>query len=193
MAPVPRHAVFGAITASPDAVHVANWVTDSGDDQAIDFVIVDKKNATVLVFDANARLLASTPVLLGHAAGDLSVTGIGKKPIAQIKPEERTTPAGRFIAERGRNATGEDVVWIDYDAAVSMHRVRATDPKERRLERLASPSIEDNRISWGCINVPVAFYDTYLQPLFARTRAVVYVLPEVLPVRQVFASYDVAA
>ena len=101
--------------------------------------------------------------------------------------------AGRFLAERGRNTSGEDVVWVDYDAAVSMHRVRTTNAKERRLERLATPTVEDNRISYGCINVPVAFYNSHIKPAFAKHRAVVYVLPEVKPVQQVFGSYDVAA
>jgi hypothetical protein len=186
-----RLADFGAVTPSPDARHVANWVADSRDNHAIGFVIVDKKFAAVHVFDGEARLVGSTPVLLGYAAGDHSVAGVGQKKIEDIRPEERTTPAGRFIAQRGVNHTGEDVVWIDYEAAVSMHRVRATNPAERRLERLATPGIEDNRISWGCINVPVAFYDEHISPLFARYRAAVYVLPEVLPVREVFASYDV--
>lgn len=186
-----RLADFGASSPSPDARHVANWVADSRDNHAIGFVIVDKKFAAVHVFDSDARLLGTTPVLLGHAPGDHSVAGIGKKKIEDIRPEERTTPAGRFIAQRGVNHTGEDVVWIDYEAAVSMHRVRATNPAERRLERLASPTIEDNRISWGCINVPVAFYEEHIAPLFASHRAAVYVLPEVLPVREVFASYDV--
>ena len=39
------------------------------------------------------------------------------------------------------------MVWVDYDAAVSMHRVRTTNAAERRLARLASPGIDDNRIS----------------------------------------------
>lgn len=103
---------------------------------------------------------------------------IGTRAIADILPHERTTPAGRFIAERGRNADGEDVIWIDYDAAVSMHRVRANDPLERRLQRLASPTPRDNRISYGCINVPAAFYDRWLAPLVVAARPVVYVLPE---------------
>lgn len=133
-------------------------------------------------------------MLLGAAPGDDSVEGIGARPISDVRPEERTTPAGRFVAERGRNALGEDVVWVDYAAAVSMHRVRATDPKERRLERLASPTVDDNhRISYGCINVPVAFYEAYVQPTFARYRGVVYVLPEFRSARQVFGTYDVAA
>jgi hypothetical protein len=189
----PLFADFGTVIPSPDARHVADWAADSGNHANTDFVIVDKKFAHVYVFDAHARLRASTPVLLGAAPGDQSVEGIGSRPIAEVRPEERTTPAGRFVAERGRNALGEDVVWVDYDAAVSMHRVRTTTASERRLERLATPSIADNRISYGCINVPVAFFETYIASTFARQRAVVYVLPEVRPVREVFGSYDVAA
>ena len=97
------------------------------------------------------------------------------------------------MAERGSNASGEDVVWVDYDAAVSMHRVRSTVEAERRLQRLATPTIADNRISYGCINVPVAFYEATVRPIFQTQRAIVYVLPETKPVQQVFGSYDVAA
>jgi len=189
----PRHADFGAELPSPDARHLADWVADSGDNLGADFIVVDKKQARVYVFAADARLRGATPVLLGSAPGDDSVPGIGSRPLAEVRPDERTTPAGRFVAERGRNSLGEDVVWIDYDAAVSMHRVRDTVPSERRLERLATPSIDDNRISYGCINVPVEFFEAMIRPTFAVRRAIVYVLPEVKPVRQVFGSHDVAA
>jgi hypothetical protein len=74
-----------------------------------------------------------------------------------------------------------------------MHRVLTTNPEDRRLERLATPTVDDNRISFGCINVPTAFYETYIRPTFATHRAVVYVLPEVKSVQQVFGSYDVTA
>ena len=188
----PRFADFAGESASPDARHLADWVADSRDNANLDFVIVDKKYARVYVFNADARLRGATPVLLGAAPGDDSVPGIGSRPIADIREEERTTPAGRFLAQRGRNATLEDVVWIDYEAAVSMHRVRATDPAERRLERLASATVDDNRISWGCINVPVAFFEEIVQPVFAQRKALVYVLPEEKAVQQVFGSYDVA-
>ncbi len=82
---------------------------------------------------------------------------------------------------------------MDYDAAVSMHRVLTTEPKERRSERLATPSVDDKRISYGCINVPVAFYERYIRPAFDDRRALVYVLPEVKSLQQVFGSYDVAS
>jgi hypothetical protein len=193
VAGAPRLADFGTETTSPDTRHVADWIADSRDNAGLDFVIVDKKYARMYIFDADARLRASTPVLLGAARGDDLVPGIGSRPIAEVRPEERTTHAGRFIAERGRNLRGEDVVWVDYDAALSMHRVLTTNPKDRRLERLATPTVDDNRISFGCINVPTAFYETYIRPTFATHRAVVYVLPEVKSVQQVFGSYDVTA
>ena len=119
--------------------------------------------------------------------------GWGRGQSLRFGPDERTTPAGRFVSERGHNALSEDVISVDYDAAVSMHRVRTTNPAERRLERLATSTIDDKRISYGCINVPVAFYEGYIRPLFAVRAAVVYVLPEVKSVQYVFGSYDVAA
>ena len=186
-----RLANFGGHKVSSDARYLAHWIADSRDNVASEFVIVDKKGAAVYVFDADARLRATSPVLLGSAVGDASAPDIGERPLALVLPEERTTPAGRFVAERGHNARGEDVVWVDYDAAVSMHRVLTTNPKERRLERLATLSVDDNRISFGCINVPVAFYEASIRPIFAARRALVYVLPDVLPVQQVFGSYDV--
>lgn len=182
---------FGAISPSKDARRLADWVAQTRDNGDAEFMIVDKRNAKVYVFDATARLRGTSPVLLGAAKGDHSVPGIGSRPISQVRPEERTTPAGRFVAERGRNHKGEDVVWVDYDAAVSMHRVRATNPTERRLQRLATPTIADNRISYGCINVPVSFYETYVSPTVSKKRAIVYVLPEVKPIKQVFGSLDI--
>jgi hypothetical protein len=186
-----RLADFGTESPSPDARHLANWIADSRDNADTDFIIVDKHDARAYVFDAEARLRGASPVLLGAAVGDESVPDIGSRPIAEVRPEERTTPAGRFLAERGRNLNGEDVVWVDYDAAVSMHRVRATKPSERRLERLATPTVDDNRISYGCINVPVDFYESHVRPLFVTRRALVYVLPETKSVQEVFGSYDV--
>ena len=190
-----RHALadFGSISPSKEARRLANWVAHTHDNGNADFMIVDKRHAKVYVFDASAKLRGASPVLLGAAKGDDSVPGIGSRPLSQVRPEERTTPAGRFVAERGRNLKGEDIVWVDYDAAVSMHRVRASNPTERRLERLATPTIADNRISYGCINVPVSFYESHVKPTVAKQRVIVYVLPEVKSMQQVFGSLDIAS
>ncbi len=140
----------------------------------------------VHVFDAVGKPRGSSPVLLGLTVGDDSVPGIGERKMSDIRPAERTTPAGRFVSEPGRNLQGEDIVWIDYEAAVSMHRVRASNKADRRLQRLATPTPADNRISYGCVNVPAAFYDALIKPVFGVKPAVVYVLPETRPASAVF-------
>jgi hypothetical protein len=109
---------------SADASTLLGWVTASGDHRGQPFMVIDKRQARLWVLDGQARVMASTPVLLGLAPGDHTVPGIGERPLEQVRPDERTTPAGRFGIEPGRNLDGEDILWIDYDAAVSMHRVR---------------------------------------------------------------------
>ena len=174
--------------ASAQARQLVRWVMQSGDNKGLPFAVIDKKNARVTVLTASGQARGSSPVLLGLARGDNSVPGIGERKMADIRPEERTTPAGRFLAEHGRNANGEDIVWIDYDAAVSMHRVRANNKAERRLERLATPTPADNRISYGCVNVPAAFYERVIMNTFDVQYAVVYVLPDVKSLSTVFAA-----
>ena len=191
--PSPAHASDSrAATPSPqpsaDAQTVAAWAVAERDTHGLPFLIVDKRRATVSAFDASGRLLGSAPALLGLARGDDSVPGIGERKIADIRPHERTTPAGRFAAELGSNAGGEDILWVDYDAAVSMHRVRPVKAAERRLERLASATPADNRISYGCINIPAAFYDDVVKPLFVPRNGIVYVLPDTKPLAAVFGA-----
>lgn len=183
--PQPQLDLAGQVV-STDVLRLALWVLQSVDNRQRPFAVVDKKEARLLVFAASGRLLGSSAVLLGYAAGDDSVVGIGERPIAAVRPQERTTPAGRFDAEPGRNALGEQVLWVDYDAAVSMHRVRLSNPAEQRLARLDSPHAQARRISYGCINLPVAFFEQVLWPNLGAQRGVVYVLPEIKPLAEVF-------
>jgi hypothetical protein len=187
----PRRADFAGELASVEARHVAHWAVASADHRGLPFIIVDKVQARVFVFDAQGRLLGAAPALLGLARGDDSVPGIGERPMSAIRPEERTTPAGRFVAALDHNLRGEDILWVDYDAAISLHRVVTGNAAEQRLQRLASATPEDNRISYGCINVPARFYEQVVRPAFTGTSGIVYVLPETRPARLQFASYDV--
>ena len=182
----PAPAQYGSPALSQDAREVLAWIRSSSNNAGLPFVLIDKRGAAAHVFDARGAWQASAPVLLGLARGDQSVPGIGERPMAQIAPHERTTPAGRFASEPGVNLAGEDIVWVHYDDAISLHRVRPTNPAERRLQRLASPSIADNRISFGCINAPASFYDRFIAPTLGRHDGVVYVLPETQPVAEFF-------
>ena len=188
---IPKRANFEQEHVSHDARSVADWVVDSGDNHSLPFAIVDKLNAKVFVFHPDGQLRGAAAALLGLAKGDDSVPGIGERKLSLIRPEEKTTPAGRFVAALGHRAGGEEILWVDYDDAISMHRVINTNLKERRPQRLASPTIADNRISFGCINVPIKFYEKVVSPAFTGTDGIVYVLPETRPARAVFASYDV--
>ena len=190
----PLHANFGDQRPSRAARWLADWVADSGDSQGLAFAVLDKRNARLFVFSPEARLLDSSLVLLGSATGDEALPGIGNKPLAAIRADERVTAAGRFVARPGHDDTGDDVIWVDYDSAMAMHRVKVVDPKERRFERIATPSVRDKRISNGCINVPIDFFDNVVKPALGRASAVVYVLPELRPIDQTFPrAYDVDA
>jgi len=184
-----RRADFGSERVSVDARQVADWIVASADNGGLPFVIVDKKDARVFVFDAGGRIRGAAPALLGVGRGDHAVPGIGEREYSEMPPKDRTTPAGRFVAALGTSTRGEDVLWVDYEGAVSLHRVVTTRPKERRLERLATQTPLDNRISYGCINVPKQFYESVVSPAFSGTEGVVYVLPETRPVRELFGAY----
>lgn len=181
---------FGVESASDEVRQMAGWVVASADSQKMPFIIVDKKNAKVFLFESNGQLHGASAALLGLGQGDDTVPGIGERKLSSIKPEERTTPSGRFVASLGTNLQGKEIVWIDYAAAISMHRVVTSNASERRAQRLASPSVLDNRISYGCINVPAPFFDAMLLPAFKKSSGVVYVLPERKPVSTLIAAFE---
>jgi len=182
---------FGDEVPSPDLRRLVNWIVTTSDHARAPFFVIDKPKARLLVFDGQGRLQGAASVLLGLALGDDSVPGIGERPLADILPEERTTPAGRFVAERGLNLRNESVVWVDYDAAVSMHPVLTTNPAERRLERLASRNVQDKRISKGCINVPASFFEAMVHPpVYSGAKVIIYVLPDTRPLLAIFPALD---
>ncbi|MDB5479948.1 MAG: L,D-transpeptidase [Caulobacteraceae bacterium] len=191
-APLPAHARFKGEAASGDTMRVADWVIAAGDNHGAPFIIIDKVGAEAFVFDGQGLLLGAAPVLLGLARGDDSAPGIGSRKLATIRPEERTTPAGRFVAGLGHDFE-QDILWIDYGAALSLHRVIKGDPRDHRAWRLATADPSVRRISYGCVNVPAAFYETVVHPAFTGTSGVVYILPEVKPVGDVFPEYGLAA
>ena len=154
--------------------------------QGLPFMVVDKVRAQVWIFSDQGALVSMAPALLGLALGDVSIDGIGSRKLANIRPAERITPAGRFVSFLGRNLQGHEVLWVDYDGAVSLHRVIMGKASEQRARRLATPTPLDNRISFGCINVPAKFFNASILPTVREKGSIVYVLPETLALSQVF-------
>lgn len=176
----------GLAGASADVRGLVHWVAASGDRGDRPFAVVDKKAATLYVFDAAGRLAGRTPALLGVARGDESAPGVGLLRPEQIPLHQRTTPAGRFASQPGRNLDGEHVVWVDYDTAIAIHRLRPGASYGPRSARLASGGGDDKRVSLGCIVVPEAFYDGVVRPVLGQGAGVVYVLPETMPAQRLF-------
>jgi hypothetical protein len=171
---------------SDAASQVIAWVSRSGDNGGLPFIVIDKLAAEIFVFDGGGALMAAAPALLGSAPGDESVEGVGDRELSAIAPEERTTPAGRFVAGYGYANGQRKVLWVDYATAISLHPVVSANRKEQRLARLYSPEADDNRITYGCINIAAAFYENLVRPLFADTRGIVYILPDTKPLDEVF-------
>ena len=172
--------------SSQAAAQFANWVIATSDNGGSPFIVIDKISAKVLVFNAAGQMMGSSPALLGITRGDDSAPGIGDRELRNIPLQDRTTPAGRFVAKYGPAAGHSKVLWVDYPSALSLHPVVAGTRKERRLQRLNSPAPEDNRITYGCINVPTKFYAKVIRPLFNETTGVIYILPETRSLKDVF-------
>ena len=172
-------------SASPEAKRVAEWIAGSRDNDNLPYLVIDKANARVFAFDAAGKLRGNAPVLLGMARGDRLLTS-NETAVDDIPEDERITPAGRYLSRLALDSHGKELLVIDYAASISLHPVVTNKPEERRVERLKTATVQDNRISHGCINVPAAFYTTVVSPSFTHTKGVVYILPETEPASALF-------
>lgn len=183
-----------AISPSSATMRVADWIATSEDNLSLPYAVIDKTTASLFLFDATGKSLGTVPVLIGIALGDDATPGVGSKKLGEIGPAEKTTPAGRFLAKFGLAAGRTKVLWVDYANSVAIHPIPADASKdERRRERMLSPVPDDNRVTFGCINVPAAFYRTVVRPLFQKKGGYVYVLPDTKPLEVVFPRLRVQA
>lgn len=173
---------------SDTVIELAGWVVASKDNQGYPFAIMDKAAAQVLVFGGDGKLRGAAPALFGSAIGDHSAPGVAKLALSAIPGHDRTTPAGRFIGGYGPSEDAGRVLWVDYDSAVSMHPLPPGTPKEKRSERLASATPDDNRVTHGCINVSPGFYEQIVQSTFEKG-GVFYVLPDKDSIEDTFPEF----
>jgi hypothetical protein len=173
---------------SDTVIELAGWVVATRDSQGYPFAILDKAAAQILVFGGDGRLRGAAPGLFGSASGDHTAPGIAGLALREIPGRDRTTPAGRFVGGYGPSIDAGRVLWVDYESAVSIHPLATGVPGERRAERLASPTPDDNRVTHGCINVSPAFYERIVAPTFRRG-GVFYILPDDLPLAEAFPGF----
>jgi len=135
------------------------------------YVIIDKPSATLFVIGKDKKLIASFPVLLGKTIGD-EPNNVDEKAETLDATKLATTPAGVYTVGGHKGTSEEDYkeyegrVFDIYDSegkltALGLHE---TYPGEyaQRIKALNSPRIDDNRMSWGCINVTKENFDKWL-------------------------------
>jgi hypothetical protein len=173
---------------SDTVIELAGWVVATKDNQGYPFAIIDKAAAQILVFGGDGRPRGAAPGLFGSATGDHTAPGIAGLALREIPGRDRTTPAGRFVGGFGPSIDAGRVLWVDYESAVSIHPTATGVPAEKRAERLASSTPDDNRITHGCINVSPEFYEQVIGPTFERG-GLFYILPDEAPLAETFPEF----
>lgn len=145
------------------------------------YVLIDKPNATGYIIGADHRVQATFPVLLGRERGDQPNTVNVK--IDSPSARGATTPAGMFRLSRER-LTEKD--FEEYNDNIfrlegpgtggnSIHETWRGELTSRE-HALATPTPEDNRVSWGCVNISKGVFETHVKQLPSGT--VVWITPE---------------
>jgi hypothetical protein len=169
-------------------VQMANAAQKSGKG----FIIADKPNGMIHLFNADGSLLAQDTALYGKDVGD-SIAG--QK--ASLEGGPKVTPAGQFelgIMPSNDYAGGfgltlqgtdqpltspENLAKKRFNSTVAVHAAYLGDVNERRLDRLASKSAKDNRISYGCINTS---HDLFINKIKPNAKSfdggMIFVLPD---------------
>ena len=161
-----------ANAATPTETAVVQNIVGQNDNQGKQFIVADKQAGTLTMYTASGQQITSTPALFGKTEGD-SVSS-------------KNTPSGRFetkqanVRTEGYGGSAQVLTQNGQNlqlggSSYAIHRVYTKYASENRQGRLDTPTATDNRISRGCINVPVDFYDTYLN---SDQDTVVYVMPE---------------
>jgi hypothetical protein len=185
-APPTQASLDRLLSASPEVQATAQWIASSKDNRKLPFIIVDKMNAQVYSFTPWAQLKATAPILLGAGVGD-KVLVSPDAPMSAIPPQKRITPAGRYVSKLAIDPHAKKTILsIDPVNLISLHIVAPGTPAQRRAERLLSVTNTDNRVSFGCINVPPAFFTDVVDPDFRAAQGIVYILPETSTAAQLF-------
>jgi hypothetical protein len=122
--------------------------------------VLDKANAKMVIFE-NGQAIAQSPTLYGRGEG------------GDERPEAKATPEGTFNLELLIHPDydrwyGGSLIVFEYrnpTLALAIHITYQGNPAERRDQRLATPTPDDNNISNGCINVPIDFYNQLIDAL----------------------------
>lgn len=142
------------VMANAEISEQAIWaIQHAAEKNEEDFIVLDKVNATLMVFDDGEEILR-TPVFIGRAKVDT------------IQQRLDATPAGDFATDiwdvEGRGAVERAGTIIPFSCsrtkkAISCYAMHPT------LENAQEKNAKDSAISNGCVRVPLSAYHKIVQ------------------------------
>jgi uncharacterized protein YbcI len=157
--------VYGAM--APVAMKTGKW-----------FMVADKPNGMLHIFKEDGSHALSDPTLYGKDKGDV----LDK--VSSLEGGPKVTPAGKFtMKESPADYAGKTSLILveskDHTGYIAIHAADVSTPSENRLGRLDTPTAEDNRVSYGCINTK---HDTFIKKIKPNIASLdgglIFVLPE---------------
>lgn len=138
-------------------------------------ITADKSKGTISVYWPDTGKTITEPALFGkHHSNELNLTSYdvpGKL--------NGTTPAGTFPIKKmvSWRLNENMLAFIEGKATImAIHPLWTGNPDQHRIQRLKSPTPDDNRITQGCINVDATFFYSVLDNLPDGT--ILTILPE---------------
>ena len=142
------------------------------------FMVADKPNGMLHIFKEDGSHALSDPTLYGKDRGDVLAA------VSSLEGGPKITPAGKFTMKESpaEYAGGTSLILMeskDYTGYIAVHAADTSTPSENRLGRLATPSAEDNRISYGCINTKHDTFINQIKPNISKLDGgMIFILPE---------------
>jgi hypothetical protein len=142
------------------------------------FMVADKPNGMLHIFKEDGSHALSDPTLYGKDKGDVLDA------VSSLDGGPKITPAGKFTMKESpaAYAGGTSLILMeskDYTGYIAVHAADTSTPSENRLGRLATPSAEDNRISYGCINTKHDTFINEIKPNISKLDGgMMFILPE---------------
>jgi hypothetical protein len=160
--------------------------------------IVDKQMGLTYVIDANGVLAGKSASLTGKTKGDVRSEAAKKTAnVESIAEKDKVTEAGMFDASVKNVPHYGNVITLQIfdNYSIAMHPTYLGAPAEQRQARLESATPEDNRISFGCINVPNEFMQNVVFKVIPKgvKSFPIVVIPESKSIQEFFPTEDFAS
>lgn len=157
------------------------------------YVIADKPNARVLIFDSSNNLVKEFPSIFGANYGDqqfkVSIAWENLTPEGKAKFKNpynyynqlgipKITPAGTFKLSKLDNTDyGSEYIYA-LEGTNSGGLINAFHPNiKSTIKNLKSSNIEDNKASFGCVSVSIENWKNFVEPNL-NSDSVIFVLPD---------------